>query len=140
MGAERSAADDSTSRARILEALTAHGVDDADELATDIDRALFGPEPGEWVGPLLTVEELEELRLDHYQPLTDALRHIDCQAATIRNENVENGRLRDRVAELEPLSRCMAPIPAGTGGPSGGFRCGACVGCRVHRALLQFDA
>jgi len=40
-------------------------------------------------------------------------------------------------AALLPLSRCMAPIPGGTGGPSGGWRCGTCVGCRIRAALLR---
>jgi hypothetical protein len=72
----------------------------AARLTARIDEALRAA-PGQWVGPQLTAADLEELRLDHYQPLTDALRHIDCQSATIRNQNDIMAALRNRVAELE---------------------------------------
>ena len=101
-----------TSLERIRAAITAHaGCDDSAELAADIDAALFGPPPGPdtWVGPQLSTEHLEELRLDHYQPLTDALGHIDAQAATIRNQNGIMAAQTERIRQLDAaLDACVA--------------------------------
>jgi hypothetical protein len=93
-----------------------------DEWAARIDEALFGPEPGEWVGPQLTADELGEITGPHrgcervvlgpgQRPCSvlRLARHIDCQSATIRNQNAENADLRRRLAEAHTTIRAFVP-------------------------------
>lgn len=129
MAAERSV--DTTSRGRILAAIVewdrgaSRGskpgsfvflLTDAERgmLAATIDRALFGAEPGEWVGPQLTAEVIAKIAAIYSpecaRPYAGCL-HTRCVIAallddrtalesTIRNGNVENCRLRDGRDEL----------------------------------------
>jgi hypothetical protein len=95
---------------------------DIPDLAAVIDTALFGAEPGEWVGPQLPAEVIAKIRAAYAEDCRrpyDGCLHTRCviaallddrtaQEATIRNQNGENVRLRDRLEEAYVTIRAFA--------------------------------